>query len=468
LINQTDSSINKKKKLLIVISGDLFIRNYLLTNAFSEIESHYDCHLVANIDTTIREDLMLKEGFKGFYEIDKRNKEGNQKIFDTLMLIYRKRSRSFLFRIKRAAPDFKRVKAGPKKRLILRFFRWIILKPFLIVKRTLLDFELINRLYLNKLLKNVNQNDGLKSYITACNYDLIIFPSSAYGADGIDVAKICNDNKIKSLFLVDNWDNLSSKSIMWQKPTYLGVWGEQSKEHAIKIQDIEKDNIFLMGTPRFDIYFKSRQSTEPSYFDFRYILFVGTALDFDEESLLGSIDDVIEKNKSVWGDIKIIYRPHPWRQNNIEVLSSYGVNIITDPQILDARNDKTTKFQPKLEYYPGLLKNAEFIMGGLTSMLIEGLIFRKQFLAFVHDDDKYISNMRNAWEYFEHFKGLDDMEALKFSYDETDIEKMMLKCWKERDLLDSDKIDQKRMWYLYNDEEYYQDRLLNLVNNLVS
>ena len=41
-------------------------------------------------------------------------------------------------------------------------------------------------------------------------------------------------------------------------------------------------------------------------------------------------------------------------------------------------------------------------MGGLTTMLIESLIFHKPFLAFVHHDNKYISNMRNAWNFFEH------------------------------------------------------------------
>jgi len=111
---------------------------------------------------------------------------------------------------------------------------------------------------------------------------------------------------------------------------------------------------------------------------------VGTALDFDEEAILALIDDVVEKNKNIWGDIKIIFRPHPWRQNNSAVESSYGVNIITDPQILAANNDKSTKIQPRLEYYSGLLG------------LVGGLIFYKQFLAFVRDDSQHITNMRNA------------------------------------------------------------------------
>ena len=115
-----------------------------------------------------------------------------------------------------------------------------------------------------------------------------------------------------------------------------------------------------------------------------------------------------------------------------------------------------------------MLSNSEFVMGGLTSMLIEGLVFRKQFLAFVHDDDEYVSNMRNAWEYFEHFKGLDNLEAMKFSYDEQDIEKIMLQCWEERNSISSKKVDQERMWYLYDDGDSYSNRLLKLTEKILT
>ena len=33
--------------------------------------------------------------------------------------------------------------------------------------------------------------------------------------------------------------------------------------------------------------------------------------------------------------------------------------------------DFKTSFQPNLKYYPALLSNAEFVLGGLTSMMIE-------------------------------------------------------------------------------------------------
>lgn len=457
-----------KNKILIVISSNLFIRNYILTDAFSKVEAEYDCHYVSNINNTILSKLKNKKGFQGFYKIDDMIQKRHQRIFDVLMWTNRKKSSSFSFRIMRATPSFLKVLIGPTNRAHLRFFKWLVFKPYILLQRIFLNIRPLYKWYINQLVKNVSPNEALRSVIYKNNYDLVIFPSSSYDVEGIDIVSICQEINTKSLFLIDNWDNLSSKSLMWKRPDYIGVWGEQSKRHAIEIQGFADKNIRLIGTPRFDNYFKDRETKIDNYFNCRYILFVGTALDFDEEAILLLIDKVIEKNKHEWGDIKIVYRPHPWRQNNCKVQSTYGKNILTDPQILAFNNDKSIEVQPELEYYSGLFNNAEYVMGGLTSMLIEGLIFGKRFLAFVHEDSRYITNMRNALKYFEHFKGLENLESMSFSYDEGDVEEKMLECWSKSNSMNFKEIDQERNWYLFEDGQSYNTRLLSYVDNILN
>ena len=99
----------------------------------------------------------------------------------------------------------------------------------MVIKGLLLDVKLFNGLYLKLLTRSIHPNSELNAYIDKGDYDLVIFPSSAYDVDGIDVAWIAELKQISSLFLIDNWDNISSKSILWKKPKYLAVWGEQSK-----------------------------------------------------------------------------------------------------------------------------------------------------------------------------------------------------------------------------------------------
>ena len=110
--------------------------------------------------------------------------------------------------------------------------------------------------------------------------------------------------------------------------------------------------------------------------------------------------EIIEKNQHIFPGLKIVYRPHPWRQRSMfsssrQIEPSNFKHIILDKQIEHAYQSNNTddSFQPQLDYYPALISNAEFVTGGLTSMLIESLIFRKIFLGLIHDDNKHFTSM---------------------------------------------------------------------------
>ena len=55
--------MNYKKKILIVISGDLYIRNYMQTRVLEALEEIYDCDYIANEETSIRDKLEKKKKF---------------------------------------------------------------------------------------------------------------------------------------------------------------------------------------------------------------------------------------------------------------------------------------------------------------------------------------------------------------------------------------------------------------------
>ena len=100
-------------------------------------------------------------------------------------------------------------------------------------------------------------------------------------------------------------------------------------------------------------------------------------------------------------------------------------------------------------------------------MLIEGLIFRKCFLAFAHEDSRYITSMRNALVSYEHFKGLDELQSIGISYDKSDISRVMKETFRKQKTITAEEIDRDRMWYLYNDHFDYKERLLNFINKIV-
>jgi hypothetical protein len=221
-----------------------------------------------------------------------------------------------------------------------------------------------------------------------------------------------------------------------------------------------------LGTPRFDQYFQQRNSDLRSKFDFKYILFVGTALAFDEASVLQKLNEIISGHSDIFRLVKIIYRPHPWRQGNDSIAGKHLDNVLIDPQMLKAYadNDSSRDIQPDLSYYPSLLKNAEFVIGGLTSMLIEALIFRKRFMALVYDDGKNLTSQHNVYKYYTHFRGLSSVEAISFCDDIDKLQYVFIDTWMARSNVNEEKVDLQRRYFYFDDGRTYSQRLSDLCN----
>ena len=162
------------------------------------------------------------------------------------------------------------------------------------------------------MIRRLGVNADLERVLREVRPDLVLLPCSAYDPIGNDLARLAPSLGFKTLFLVDNWDNLSSKSIFWAKPDFLGVWGEQSRDHAERIHDIGRERVFLLGTPRFESYYAvDKTSPGTKAYPFPYILFCGSALAFDELSALRLLDDELSRRPDLYGGTKVVYRPHP-------------------------------------------------------------------------------------------------------------------------------------------------------------
>ena len=81
------------------------------------------------------------------------------------------------------------------------------------------------------------------------HFDVIICPSNAGGTADTDISGLSHqDTDTKTLILIDNWDNFSSKYVMPFHPDKVVVWGEQTKLHAITLQGLRENSIRVMGT----------------------------------------------------------------------------------------------------------------------------------------------------------------------------------------------------------------------------
>ncbi|MEJ6981619.1 hypothetical protein WG906_14220 [Pedobacter sp. P351] len=462
-----------KSKILVVITGNEYIRNYIQSDALRALESEYDCYFLGSDQITIREQLINKPNFLGFYTEDPKQKGRSYSYFNVLMYKNRNQCSSFKFRTYRTyyKPEsfYNTIKLILSESVKLKF-------DFLRKFKEKSKVRIFSRTpffnyYESKFKKLHLINPLLLSAIEKNKIDIVLFPSSAYDPIGVDIVQACRKFHIPSLFLIDNWDNLSSKSILFEKPDYLGVWSQQSLEHATEIQGIEKSNIFILGTPRFNHYFKDRDRDLPSSFNFRYILFVGTAVAFDEAGIITKINQVMEDNQHIFSGVKLLYRPHPWRHSKDSIADKDLPHLVIDPQLKDAylKKDASYAIQPSLDYYPSLIKNSEFVMGGLTSMLIETLIFKKPYFALAYDDGINLTSPHNVLKYYVHFKGLENVEAIKFCTELQDFPSQFIEQWNERGDINSKKVDDQREYYLSHDQNMeYKDKLKSIVENIIT
>jgi len=439
---------------LILINSDVYIRSFLDSGAFSEIEDNDTYYLAAssvrNLDT-----LQKRKHYLSTIELDNRRTSLYTELSYIMMVGYRNRSSTF--RLKTEA------RFRGRHRLKYKFLGAPALRS--LVKSMILHSAGINRV-LQKVLLDVKP-------------DLVIAPSAMTDPLLIDVARLSKLMGIPTLFLINGWDNLSSKLVFPVNPDYLGVWGEQSVEHAVTIHKIDRSRVYLLGVPTFDHYFRVDRDKLARPYPFRYVLFAGCAIAFDEISALRTLDEIMESRDI--SDFKIVYRPHPWRHPRacFDIFEPEKFrHVVIDQQVRESyfRTIKTKdysaakSFLPSLDYYPRLLSHAEFVVCPLSTMILESAIFDTQVLVIAYDDhvhalspDKVINE--------EHFKGIERIEGFWFCRDLSDLGMHFLQMverlnqsgprWKRTSLI----CEQIRQ-YLYFDDRTYAQRLHELVEHL--
>lgn len=439
----------KKKKILIYIDDDLYIRNYFTYGSFDLPD--YELAIYANRNVTQKHVLHFQDGFKGYLtEHPKRTKLRTlQSSFQ--MMKFLEKSKSFQFRFKRYSF---------LGQLFFRIFSLPIISQF-------------TRLYIHfSLLKNKEAEELLEKE----KPDLIIVPSQVVGSISSDILETAKIMQIPSLFLIDGWDNISSKTVFSILPDYLAVWGEQSVKHAVEIQNFPKKKVFTIGTPRFESYCDSNKSVEKIY-DFSYVVFTGCAIPFDEISVLKILDYSLSKHNIK--NVKIIYRPHPWRQTRKcfdYFIQEDFTNVIMDKQISDYYYaskilGNVNAFQPTLEYYPKLLNNCLFVISPLTTMIIEAAIVNKRVLTLAYDDGCHFTNPSNALKNYEHFKGIEGISAFNFCYDINNISEMFIGMVQEA----SKKSEKKKKSYqdevkhiIQSYNSSYSQRLKDIIKKILT
>ena len=447
-----------KKKILITITNDNFVRNYIFSKAFLDIEKEFSCFYLVDKDLKIK--FLKKNTF--FYSLKRNEKRIFEKYCLTQTFLNHKLSKSIEFSIKRYF-DIKiwwdednffqnifkfPIRAGSK---IYRFFLFLFLSSF------------IGKFFFKNYEIKIKDNKKIFETLRKIKPSLVVIPTQGQDFGHFSTVKICNKMHIKSFSLIDNWDNLSSRVMVKPFSNFIGVWGNQSKIHASRIQGIKKNRINIVGTPRFESYKKVR---EKNPFNFKYILFCeGFGLTKDINEILKKLDEIF--NDKIFKNLKIIYRPHPWRKdNNIENMKNYK-NIILDPQL--KKNYLKKKFdssvQPDLNYYPKLILNAEFIISAPTTMVIECLLLNKKVIVLGHKSNTVFNHYNHVVK-LNHYDGVKNLKNVQMCWDLNDLYYQCVDIFfGKKKIVPKNKLSLNH--FIFQNKNTYSKNLLKIIKNLI-
>jgi hypothetical protein len=430
---------------LVVISTDQYVRNLVDAGAFERIEDD-ETYYVASERVTDLKTLEGKRGWLGTVT----EPTGRRRAYSTLrrLLLVSYRSRG---------PTLAR--------------KTELLPPLQRLRLKALSLPGVRQLVIRMLLRRSGRNPELHALIERIRPELLIAPSGGIDDLVMDTIRSGRELGVTTLVLVHNWDNLSSKGAFAVRPDRLGVWGEQSVEHAVRIHGFPRERVHILGVPSFDHYFHLPRGATQSPFPFRYALFAGCYAPFDERAALERIDAAIEAGGL---DLKVVYRPHPHRRPRRtpdRVVESEFRHVVLDPQVRDlyeasfAEYDRGAKrakpLFPPLDYYPALLENAELVVCPLSTMIVEAAAFERPVIVIAYDDGVHEDSPALVVGY-DHFEGIDRIDGFEVCGQADELGERFARLAKGP-APPHEPLREQIRWWLHHDERTYAERLAALV-----
>lgn len=312
--------------------------------------------------------------------------------------------------------------------------------------------------------------------------DFFVVPWAVHVTD--DVLQIADKLGIPTLLLVPGWDNLSSKGLLSHQPTMMGVWGEQSKRHAIEIQNVDADRVHVIGAPHYESFRVSenidRAALRASWGvppNGNLILFAGTLRLFDETQLLQEMDHAIDSG--TLPAMHIIYRPHPWRNPRRHEDNYHGHtwrHVTMDPDMADAyratkgrgRTVTPQNFLSRMNYLTRLYQAVDAVISPMSTVLLEALMVGLPTMAVAFGDGKHSWSADKVSQML-HFKELYEVPGVIVCRNRADFFPNVQQLVSQigNGAL-SAALRQSTYYFVYQDHRCYADRVAELVDTVLS
>lgn len=299
--------------------------------------------------------------------------------------------------------------AGTKQTLKnARTIAWNLRKKKLVVLYWLKPFRVFATYFKSKLGKSIM----LPVQISQGSYEWLIVPSSAI--DGITTDYIAESRVLgmKSIVAIDNWDNLTSKSVYAVLPDYITVMGDRCIEHANMIHNFDIQSVLAFGLPRFDAHRKHvAVGKAPIKKGKRRVLYAGFSLAHSEKRVVDAIANHLDE-KFGSGSIEVHYRPHPIPIKRVDDYEISNKNVV----VFNHQNLSRTSLPATDESFTNSIESADVVVGAPTTLMLEAMLLGRPCLIDLTTDPYHRTTASNAAKNSLHMQDLLAVPDLQIGY----------------------------------------------------
>jgi CDP-glycerol glycerophosphotransferase (TagB/SpsB family) len=332
------------------------------------------------------------------------------------------------------------------------------------------------------MLRKIGANNLLESLLNEERPDVVIHPTVLEGLFVSDLIRWGEMHGTPTIFIMNSWDNPATKAMMVGAPSQLIVWGEQTKQHAIRHMHISADRVVSLGVAQFDLYRHSPKEGPAEYrarlgipLDKRVLLYAGSSKGLDETSHLRKLEEAIEKG--ILEDCMVLYRPHPWRvypQGETDFFSLNWKHVMLEPCMATCYQQyRLGKRMPvdsaKYEDTHVTLGAVDAVISPLSTILLEAAMHGKPIAVYLPDDDmkqnQHLSTVARMVHFTEFFEKIDCIKCERLDDLVRDCRRLLEKS---RESGISDALKQQTAYFVEPSDRPYAERLNSLIQALLS
>ena len=295
---------------------------------------------------------------------------------------------------------------------------------FNVSKKRLVIIYLFKPLRLIRVLlsRQLSAQQCLPEAIVSERFDWLFIPCNAIDEIITDYLSSAKKLSLKTLIAIDNWDNLTSKSVFVEKPEYLTVMGERCIEHAVDIHSIERSQVLPFGLPRFDTYRNGGLGSQKSNLNSTIeILYAGFSLPHAEIAVVNYLWQGL-KNHFPTHEIRFVYRPHPIPIPRIDDVKEVVPGVVTTQH---GKLERTNMPKMDEDYLLSML-NADVVIGAPTTMVFEAMLLDRPCIIDGTSDRFHRTNAASSIRNFTHMRDLLTVTNLPIANDVEEMLKLLV------------------------------------------